>query len=189
MNSEKIEWEVKSGDRRKQVRIVFILALPWLLIFWVVAPPLYDIKNNIAQLLYVLGIVAILIAGNELRPYQNRKYILSDNGVFISKGKRNKQYSWTNFSSFMAYGFNGESEDMIPVRREVINDLHRVGSQREGKIFYLKTNDSGKVVKNYVVIRSEVESSDQVHDFLKGKLIEDKYSTSDELGLIKYEFN
>lgn len=165
-----------------------------LLYAWVLGQ--YD-KNLFALysscLVFFLAVVARTATVNRYFPYARRSYSLKENGIIITKGKRTEEYPWEAFANYFISG-----RGTIPDRSET--DASQDPANLPGgesnrpynfrTTFYLKKKTRGleRLIKDYVVVYGEPDNAREVDRILARRLPYRKTQTSDDIGLIRYEF-
>ena len=207
MNNE-LKWEISRAERRGQIQKAVIIIGPILLLLVISTVANTLIKNHgcslkkIAAVVFftILGFLVLLII-NRFFPHKTRSYILNNNGLTVSKGKKTKKYLWGDFECFYPYYMNysslykpDESSSFDIYRSDAAGERRKMfeaDKNIEGSIFYLKKkpeNIFSRLYKSFVVIYSEVDNSNAVSDFLGSRLSQKIMSAKTELGLILYEF-
>ena len=134
----------------------------------------------------------ILLVVNKFLPYKERSYMLDNNGVTISRGRKTKFYSWNDFECFYPYSerfIASHSQD--PAIEEKREKIYEVDKSIEGEIFYLRkkpNNILDRLHKTFVVIYSKADNFNEVNNFLVNYLERKAMQNSTDLGLVFYEF-
>ena len=129
--------------------------------------------------------------------FKERKFQLSETGIIISKGTRQKIYSWDEFDCFYTHTFvvNRNAKQVRDFRiRAAVQDIISTSNQLteiSGKTYYLKKKKLSfwdKFFKTFVVVYSEPDNSGQVEQVLAAYLPHQPLEMSTETGMVKYEF-
>ncbi len=203
MNNQ-LKWNITGAEKREQIQklIIFIGPISFLLFL----STLLKQKNlNLEQVIFVpLSIIlcfVVLLIVNKFFPHKEKTYVLEEDSLTISKGKKVKRYLWNDFECFHIYRVSMYEPDKIDKSSRFETYRSEVGGERkkmletlktiQGNIFYLKKKSKhifAKLYKSFVVIYSEVDNSKAVLNFLNAHLSQKKMSVKDELGLVFYEF-
>jgi len=196
-----LRWDITAVERRGQIQKAVVIIGPILLLIVIstVADTLaknhdFSFKKIIAVAFGVIVCFLILLIVNRFFPYKQRSYILNNEGLTISKGKKIRRYLWSDFDCFYQYYAGGYGNYQSQYRYDVTGDRRRILEAEksiEGSIFYLKKipkNIFAKLYKTFVVVYSEIANSNAVSDFLNSHLTQQTMSAKTELGLIFYEF-
>jgi hypothetical protein len=198
MNDE-LNWKITPAEKREQIQKGVFVIGPLIIgfVFFALTSKSGMRSISFKEITYsVLGAIVsftLLLLINKIFPYKERIYSLSNNGLIISKGKKTKQYLWSDFECFYPYseryGFKPNSyQPDIEEKREEIFEAER---GIEGEIFYLKKkskNIFSKLYKVFVVVYSEINNQKAVNRFLSNQLSKKTVKTATDLGLVFYEF-
>jgi hypothetical protein len=215
VNLPRLEWQITPEEKRKRNKKLILIIWPLLIILIVIsATTSYPLSNSfnslskgifytkngvILSLLLVVFIPFILLLLNRVFLYKKRTYILDDNKLTVSKGKKKKEYLWSDFDFFYRYlskydtnPYKGISK-ISPYRYGEKERNKIFGSQKEiaGEIFYLKKKSNSlfsKLYKIFIVIYSEPENNDEVMKFLSTHLNKRPMKSTSDLGLVFYKF-
>lgn len=128
--------------------------------------------------------------------FKQKIYKITETGIAISKGSKQKTYSWNDFECFYTHSLiinhKAQARDFNTrvATQDLINTSGRL-SEVNGKTYYLKKKKQAfwdKFVKTFVVVRSEPENSKQVEETLATYLTHETFNNHTELGMTKYEF-
>lgn len=146
----------------------------------------------------IVTVLFLFFLINKNFPYADRSYSLDNSGINITKGKRNKKYSWNEFEYYYLYSDRNRVTAKV-VRKE--NESYIGQSYRDtiynaeknitGDIFYLKKkrkNFISKVYKKFVVIYGEPENSTAISKSISRYLPRKTMTSTSDLGLVFYEF-
>ena len=144
-------------------------------------------------MLYLLAvplfIIFCFVVGHIIDIPRIRKYVLSENGITLTKGAKTKQYPWTEFSDFYPYSFTRmDHEPQTAVQRQGLQFEKNFKSATGEKFLLKKKPLMWGLVKRFVVIYSEPENSGLVRDFLKKHLSEQTLGELTDSGFVRMEF-
>ena len=214
-DSSTLKWEITPAERRKRVRkLIFIAWFP-LFILGVLASTItypasftydlllrglpYVLKNALWTVAWVMLSTVILLIVNQFFPHKTRTYVLNNETISISRGRKGKTYSWEDFEYFYPYSKRYRTN----LYKGLDNiDPHKIGeNQREkmfsaerdttGELFYLKRKPEGfisKLFKVFVIVYSEPDNNTQVVNFLSRHLERKDMKSTSDLGMVFYEF-
>lgn len=151
------------------------------------------VRETFSILLYLLVvplfIIICFVIGHTINTPRIRRYVLSENGITLTKGTKTKQYPWHEFLAFYPYRFTRmDHEPSTSVQRQGLQ-LEKNFMSATGEKFLLKKKPlMWGLVKRFVVIYSEPENSELVRDFLKKYLSEQTLGDFTDSGFVTLEF-
>lgn len=208
---EKLAWEITPEERRDQIstfvsRTWFLLValaviIPLLyfstfleIVFWGIARFLNTTAYSVVGVVIAIGGFFLI---NKFFRYKKRSYLFDDLGIKISKGKKEKMFSWSEFEYFYSYSSRFRattrsvfSDQLAQTTTGMKKHLQDTESTIEGEIFYLKRTPVGlsRICKIFVVVHTEPTNTGKVLDFLRQHLPEKQMTGSSDLGLVFYQF-
>lgn len=209
-----LSWSITKKEKKEQIQKVLITVAIPLIILGIMAatigyPGLFTDKllsKGIAYILYDVFFMIVVIAAavflfflvNKIFPYAERSYFMDDSGINITKGKKNKKYSWDEFECYYPYSERSWVSAKV-VRKENENyigqsyrdTIHNEEKNLIGDIFYLKKkgkNFISKIYKKFVVVYGEAENSSTISRFLAHNLPRKTMTNTSDLGMVFYEF-
>ncbi|MCX6761082.1 MAG: hypothetical protein NTZ84_03215 [Candidatus Nealsonbacteria bacterium] len=195
MNNE-LGWKINSAEKKEQLQKGIIVIGPLLTgLAFIFLTERQGVKEAIHEALFIAIIFIFAFLVNMIFPYKDRAYSLDDNGITVSKGKRNKRYLWSDFECFYPYSEGRGFKPNLRLRsldiEEKRKEIFEAGKGIEGEIFYLKKNPKGivsKLHKVFVVVYSEINNQGEVNRFLSNKLPRKTMEDTTDLGMVSYEF-
>lgn len=144
-------------------------------------------------MLYLLSvplfIIFCFVIGHTINTPRIRKYVLSENGITLTKGTKTKEYPWNEFLAFYPYSFTRmDHEPQTSVQRERLQLEKNFKSATGEKFLLNKKPLMWGLVKHFVVVYSEPENSGPVRDFLKKHLSEQTLGEFADSGFVRMEF-
>lgn len=151
------------------------------------------VREILPIMLYLLAvplfIIFCFVIGYIINTPLVRKYVLSENGITLTKGTKTKQYPWNEFLAFYPYSFTRmDHEPQTSVQKQGLQ-LEKDFKSATGEKFLLKKKPLiWGLIKRFVVIYSEPENGEPVRDFLKKHLSEQTLGEFTDSGFVRMEF-
>jgi hypothetical protein len=148
-------------------------------------------------LIFIGILIALYVFTLVFAKFKSRKFQINEAGIIVSKGTKEKTYSWNNFEYFFTHSVivNRNIREVKDTRARITaNDMIAASDQLteiNGKTFYLKKNKQNfwdKFVKTFVVIYTKPDNSAEVEQTLSEYLPHKPMDNATEAGLVKYEF-
>ncbi|MCL5666478.1 MAG: sugar porter family MFS transporter [Patescibacteria group bacterium] len=157
------------------------------------------IKEKSWRIFFIFAgiVIAFYIFTLVFAKFKPRKFQISQSGITISKGTKQKTYSWDEFDCFYTHSLviNRNTKGVRNFRthaavQDIITTNDRL-VEISGNTYYLKKKKRtfwDKIVKTFVVVYSEPDNSGQVEQAISTYLSHQPLEMSTEAGMIKYEF-
>ena len=110
----------------------------------------------------ILALLIIIIAVYYRWLTNERKYVMDNKGIFVTKGNRSKFFNWNEFDHFSLY-FNAEKEE----NHDII-----------GKRFYLQIKSislSSIIFNKVLLVQAEPENEKEIYEKLS-KILPEKFN-------------
>jgi|GEM_PF-3339502 len=205
-NSQNLKWEItpiEKRQRNQQALILFLKLSP--IIIGIMATGIAKVELSLRDFLYAIlyailffwGIILFALIINKIYPFSQRIYLLDNQRITISKGRKKISYLWSDFEYFYepAIGYyNKKSSNYSDSYSSIYEDVKSAEKEMktiEGRTFYLKRKSSNflsKFYKIFVVVYSEPDNSENVLEFLRICLSHKQQTLKNDLGLIIYKF-
>lgn len=192
-NKFSIAWVIEKDEKRKRTREGIKRRIPYVFPILALGAAIEYSKINsyIEPLIFVgiilLGFLVVYVA-TYIWPYKKRQYTLDELNILVTRGERSKKYAWEDFEYFFGdpdrKSYRNRNYKNKENRENYVKDMRGI----EGESFYLKIKPSNilsRLVKNVLVIYTEPDNCNEVHDFLSQKLTE---RNGLNLSLVHYQF-
>lgn len=140
-----IQWEItrKQFKKQKIKNVITGFGIAFVLISGLFGRVIFDPQAGLVTYFYVIGLMAffflLIIIPALVRPFSNHEYMLTNNGIVVSKNHRSKIYIWEDFLGY------AESDWEIPKLGH--------GDQMTSKKFMLRTKRRALgLIKAYVIV-------------------------------------
>jgi hypothetical protein len=197
MPAVQLEWEITSHEAKSRalqmipaaarVLVIFAAIMAWQARSWKI-------------LLVFAGIMIIFyLLTATLGKFKGKTYKINEVGIFVSKGNKQKTYSWNDFECFYTHTLVAPNRKYYKDTKDFIEkggsaDLVAMQEQFDaigGSVYYLqkkKVSFLDKFRKVFVVIYSEPDNSKEVAEALKVYLPHEIMEPFTDAGMVKYEF-
>lgn len=194
-NQDILEWKIERKETRRRTQKFIIAVLPVLILASLIYHFHYPaasvgllLRRQFLEIFFtvpiaILAAFIILLVINKFYPYSRRRYVLTNQGLDISKNKKTKHYNWNEFECFLV--------NEVIAENNIAKAIGKLENIYIGKDFFLKKKERGilsKLRKTFVVIHSEPDDFETVRNFLARYIPERPKRIRDDLGLISYEF-
>ncbi len=195
MDKTYLEWEITPEEAKGRMLQSFPVVASMLAGFAVIMA--IQARSWVIILVFAVIVGLFYIYALVFSKFKLRRFQISENGVTISKGDRQKTYSWEEFDFFFAHSLviNRNPKPATDFRtRAAVNDIISTSgklTEISGQTFYLKKKKQtfwDKFVKTFVVVYSEPDNSAAVQEALIARLPFKTMDNFTEAGMIKYEF-
>lgn len=189
------EWEITSQEaknRTLQSIPVVVSVLSGLALIVAIKERSWTVFAVFVVLMIVFYFLALAFS-----KFKARKFQIGDSGIYISKGSKQKTYTWDDFEYFFTYSLviNKNLSGVRNLRtkamsQEIINTQDKLANIN-GEAYFLKKKQKtflDKLVKTFVVVYSEPDNSTQVEEALATHLPHRPFEISTEAGITRYEF-
>ncbi len=190
-----LEWEITSQEAKtRTLRSIPIVAN----VLFGLAIILAIKERSWSVLMVFVGIMVLFYIFTALfAKFKNRKYQITQTGIIIGKGEKQKTFSWNDFECFYTHSLviKKDAARASNLRtRAAVQDILATSdrlTEISGKTYYLKKKKQtfwDKFVKTFVVVYSEPDNSAQVEQALATYLPHEPLEISTEAGMVRYEF-
>lgn len=207
-----LRWEIKPEEQRERSKKEFYLllkSLPLLaLIFFsgLIGSGDFSLFESLKGLFVVMFLITVFLCiyYKFIKRAVDRKYVLNEQGLIITKGNKTQLYLWQEFECFYKYSalrydsdnikFKGNRYMSKQERGKIIEIEHAIEKTNGDKFYLKKKTDSvfygasALTPKKFVVIYSEPDNSKTVEEFLNKVLPKKEMTATTDLGLVFYEF-
>jgi len=195
MDKLNLEWEITPHEAKartlRSIRVVATVLAGWALILAI------EERSWLVFLVFIGILVAFFVFALVFAKFKSRKFQITETGITISKGAKQKTYDWNDFEGFITHSLivNRNTRVARDLRTRVtVNDIITTNDQLteiSGQTFYLKKRSRtfwDKFVKTFVVVHGEPDNSRTVEQVLVAYLPHKPLDNSTEAGMVKYEF-
>lgn len=207
--SLELRWEIKPEEQKERSQKEFYLllkSLPLLALIFLsglIGSGDFSLTDSLKGLFVVMFLIIIFlyIYYKLIKRTINRKYVLSEQGLVITKGNKTQSYSLQEFECYYRYTMIRRDSNYTKNRYfsknnwEQIIETERAIEKTNGDTFYLKKKRNSVFYganaltpKKFVVVYSEPHNSKTVGEFLNKYLPQKEMTSTTDLGLVFYEF-
>jgi hypothetical protein len=190
-----LEWEITSQEARERTLQSFPVVgqlLAFFAFFTALREKSWTIFFTTVGLIIIFYILAAAFA-----KFKPKKYRITETGVTISKGDKQKTYAWHEFECFYTYNLirnaiykkvkSSETRITTADIASMWADLSRIN----GTTYYLKKKKKtfwDKFYKTFVAVQAEPENSRQVGEALSIYIPHQNMGPWTDAGPVRYEF-